>query len=104
MGLEEADRIRLEWGKFLEHVNPVLMKIFHTDIPELALPCTEQQLLEAISVIKREGGSAELVQVLEGTLPILMAYTENGTALKRASEKFSDNNYVNAIAKSSHKS
>jgi hypothetical protein len=38
MDLEEADKVRQDWGTFLEISNSKLMKLFLSEIPESLLP------------------------------------------------------------------
>src|SRR6266567_4090966 len=48
MSLEEADKIRLAFGKFIEVANPGLMRLFQTTIPESTLPYPKKQIEQAM--------------------------------------------------------
>ncbi len=50
MELEEADKIRIEWGKFLEVANPQLIKEYGASIPVSLLPYPKEKIEEAMDI------------------------------------------------------
>jgi len=87
MSLEEADKIRLAFGKFIEAANPGLMRLFQSTIPESTLPYPKKQIEQAMDIcIKHlERESNQKAARAFGALKVwLRAYTDDGTALTAA--------------------
>ncbi len=87
MTLEEADKIRLAFGKFIEVANPGLMRLFQTTIPESTLPYPKKQIEQAMDIcIKHlESENDHKAAKAFGALKVwLRAYTDDGTALTMA--------------------
>jgi len=87
MTLEEADKIRLAFGKFIEVANPGLMRLFQTTIPESTLPYPKKQIEQAMDIcIKHlETENDKKTAKAFGALKVwLRAYTDDGTALTMA--------------------
>ena len=87
MSLEEADKIRLAFGKFIEVANPGLMRLFQTTIPESTLPYPKQQIEQALDTciehLERENDK-KTARAFKALKVWLKAYTDDGTALAKA--------------------
>jgi hypothetical protein len=87
MTLEEADKIRKEYIKFMEVAHPGLMRLFQTTIPESTLPYPKKQIEQAMDIcIKHlETKNDKKMAKAFGALKVwLRAYTDDGTALTMA--------------------
>lgn len=87
MTLEEATKIRLAFGKFIEAANPGLMRLFQTTIPESTLPYPKRQIEQAMDIciehLKKENDQ-KAARAFEALKVWLRAYTDDGTALTMA--------------------
>jgi hypothetical protein len=87
MSLEEADEIRLAFGKFIEVAHGSLMMVFQTAIPESTLPFPKETIGQALDMCIRyadEQGNRKMVQELKGGKVWLGAYIDDRTALTLA--------------------
>jgi hypothetical protein len=97
MTIEQADIVRSEWGKFLEHENNILMRLFLGKIPESTLPYPKDIIKDAIDTICNHPDiNPELINVLNGTVPILETYIDDDQALDNAISMFSNEDYRKA--------
>jgi hypothetical protein len=79
MKLDKAEKIIKEYGFFLEHINPVLMKIFGVYIPEHFLPHTKEEIHGAMAKVKE---IYAIPEIAENSVNFLMFYKDNDEALK----------------------
>ena len=90
MSLEEADQIRLAFGKFIEVANPGLMRLFQTTIPESTLPYPKKQIEQAMDICIKHLESAndqKAARAFKALKVWLKAYTDDGTALAKAYDR-----------------
>jgi len=100
MDLKLADKIRLDWGKFLEISNGPLMMLFMSKIPQSLLPYPKEKIIEALDVITQHFaaiGNSEAVKTIESTKPLLEFYVDDQEAIQAAIKNFSNENYLKAI-------
>ena len=87
MTLEEADKIRLAFGKFIEVANPGLMRLFQTTIPESVLPYPKKQIEQAMDICiehLERANDKKTASAFKALKVWLKAYTDDGTALSLA--------------------
>lgn len=97
MTIEEADEIRLGYGKFLEVANGQLIKLFLTEIPECLLPYPKKDIEEALGIcidFFRSEGEEDLVETFKAVRASLIFYKPVKQALKSASERFADPDFI----------
>lgn len=100
MDLKLADRIRLDYGKFLEISNESLIMFFVSKIPQSLLPYPKEKIIEALDVIARHFaaiGNEEAVRTIESTKSLLEFYVEDKEAIEAAVKKFSNESYLKVI-------
>lgn len=102
MSLEEADEIRMAWGKFLEVGNGGLLKLFGAQIPESLLPYSKERIEEALDLIIKHcysTGDTENANVFEATKAMLLAYVPDIIALKSAAKRFNNLEFIKVYTK-----
>ena len=100
MDLETADKIRMDWGKFLEITNGNLMMIFFNKIPQSLLPYPKHKIKEALEVVSKYHtitGNKEVVNAIEFTLSILNLYVDDKEAIESAARNFSNKEYLKSV-------
>jgi len=84
MTLEEADKIRKEFVKFMEVAHPELARLFQTTIPESTLPYPKEQIEQAMDIcieFLEKKKDKKAARAYEGLKLWLRAYTYDETAL-----------------------
>jgi pyruvate/2-oxoacid:ferredoxin oxidoreductase alpha subunit len=102
MDLEEADRIRDAWGKFLEVANPGLMRVFGAQIPEAVLPYPKEKIEEAMDICIdyfKDEDNEQLVETFKATKAMLIAYGNSEAAVEAASNKFKNPEFLKVFNK-----
>jgi hypothetical protein len=87
MTLEEADKIRKAYVKFMEVAHPGLMRQFQTTIPESKLPYPKKQIEQAMDIcieFLEKKKDKKAARAYEGLKVWLRAYTDDGTVLTAA--------------------
>lgn len=100
MDLKLADRIRLDWGKFLEISNGPLMMLFMSKIPQSLLPYPKEKIIEALEIVIQHFailGNSEAVKTTESTKPLLEFYVDDQEAIKAAAKNLNNEDYLKAI-------
>lgn len=100
MDLKLADKIRLDWGKFLEISNGPLMMLFMSKIPQSLLPYPKEKIIEALDLVAQHFaimGNEKAVKTIESTKPFLELYVDDQEAIGEAAKNFSNKNYLDAI-------
>lgn len=100
MDLKLADKIRLDWGKFLEISNGPLMMLFMSKIPQSLLPYPKEKITEALDLIVRHFAAMdneEAVKTIESTKPFLELYIDDQEAIGAAAKNFNNESYLKAI-------
>jgi len=93
MTLEEASKIVVMWGKYVEYIYAKLMVVFGAHIPESLLPFPKNTLSEALSIVAehhRSIGNHDGVKTIEAVTAFLIAYVDDEAALLQAAKNFSD--------------
>lgn len=99
MTIEEAHKITVIWGTFLEYTNS-LMSLFLMDIPESILPFPKHILVGAINKMidyYHEIGDNDAVKSLESTRILLMQYSSDEDAITKASQTFNNEEWKRVI-------
>ncbi len=84
MTLEEANKIRRTYVKFMEVAYPGLMKLFQTTIPESTLPYPKKQIEQAMDTcieFLEQKNDKKAARAYEGLKVWLRAFTDDETAL-----------------------
>ncbi len=84
MTLEEANKIRKAYVKFMEVAHPGLMRLFQTTIPESTLPYPKEQIEQAMDIcieFLEKKKDKKAARAYEGLKLWLRAYTYDETAL-----------------------
>jgi hypothetical protein len=84
MTLEEADKIRKAYVKFMEVAHPELARLFETTIPESTLPYPKKQIEQAMDIcieFLEKKKDKKAARAYEGLKLWLQAYTYDETAL-----------------------
>lgn len=100
MDLKLADRIRMDWGKFLEISNGSLVMVFMGKIPQSLLPYPKEKIIEALDIISKyftENNNEEAVKVIESAKPYLDMYVDDREALRFAKSNLSNEQYLDII-------
>lgn len=100
MDIEEADKIRDAWGKFLEVANPGLMRMFLGKIPESVLPYPKEKIEEAMNIFIESfeaEGNQEAAETFRATIPMLWAYVDDKQAIEQATKHFKDPKFLKAF-------
>lgn len=93
MTIEEADKIRIVWGKFLEHMFGKINLTFGGKIPESLLPYPKDVLMEALEIIHRHSydiGDKRMMGLMEETSALLNTFINDEEAFISAGEKFNN--------------
>lgn len=100
MDLEEADKIRMEWGKFLEFSNGKLMKLFLAEIPESLLPYPKHKIEQALDICIdyfNSEGNQEAIESFESVKASLMFYVPDRQAIQSAAKRFSNPDFLKSF-------
>lgn len=100
MSLEEADKIRMEWGRFLEFSNGKLMKLFMAEIPESLLPYPKHKIEQALDICIdhfSSAGNQEAVESFESVKAALLFYTPDKQAVQSAAKRFSNPDFLKTL-------
>lgn len=100
MTLQQADQIRMDWGKFLELFNPSLMRLFHVQIPECFLPYPKDSIEKALSIVLtrfEEMGESEAVDAIKLTSVYLENFVDNEQGINAAGKRFFDPNFLKVV-------
>ena len=102
MTVEKADKIRQDYGEFLEHSNGPLMLLFMNEIPESLLPHPKSDIEEALNIcidLLQSEDNKEMVETFKGAKAYLMFYAPVEQALKSASKRFVDPKFLKVYTK-----
>lgn len=102
MDLEEADKIRDAWGKFLEVGNPGLMRMFLGKIPESLLPYPKEKIEEAMDICIEHfeaEGNKQMVETFKASKAALIPYTDDRVAIKQLVQNFMNPSFIKAFYK-----
>jgi hypothetical protein len=100
MTLEEADKIRLVWGRFLEYSMGKLNLAFRHKIPESFLPYPKDTLLEAFELINKASykvGDEKMMNLIHESAADLLCFIDDDEAFTIAAEAFNNSEWRNAI-------
>jgi hypothetical protein len=100
MTREEASKIVVIWGKYVEYIFGKLMVVFGGHIPESLLPFPKNTLSEALNMVAehhRSIGNNDGVKTIEAVSAFLAAFVDDETALLLAAKNFSDTEWRNAL-------
>jgi hypothetical protein len=92
MNQSEAFEIYKVWAKWCYPYHQLLFSVFQSDIPESFLPYPKQILEEALNAISEiyfNSGKKELSNAIQNTIPFLLFYKDDETALKNSAFCFS---------------
>ncbi len=93
MTLEEADKIRTIWGKYLEYCHGRFLTLFLSSIPESLLPYPREILEEALNIVAKhfhDTGNRKSSQLIQDSISNLLFYTCDRDALAHASQMLSN--------------
>ncbi len=102
MTLEEASKITNLWGKYLEHTNGKMMRLFLTKIPQSLLPYPKDVIEEACNVMAEHyfnQGNHKAEMIFKETAAFLLSYVDDEEALLEAAKRFNDPKWRKAIIK-----
>ncbi len=83
--LAQADKIRMDYGKFLELSQGRLMMLFGIYIPDILLPYSKTVIEEALEIVAAQfhaEGQKEAVSTIEGAKSFLMYYQDTSESIK----------------------
>ena len=102
MSIEEAERIRMDFGKFLEVSAGRLNAIFGGEIPEFLLPHPKKKIEEALDVCIEHcisNGDKEAAQMFDSTRGFLIAFVDDEQAIRSAAKRFSNQEFMKTYLK-----
>jgi hypothetical protein len=103
MTLQEANKITQLYGRYMEHVNGKMMRLFFAKIPQSLLPYPKDVILEACNVMAQYYFNQKNVQAentFKEVAANLIMYVDDETALTDASKRFGNPEFRKIIIES----
>lgn len=100
MTMKQLERIKDDWGRFLEITNGNLSEVFLFPLPECFLPYPKETIRKAMETLAEMyslQGSEEGAEIVRRTIPLLEMYQDNEEVLEKFAERLKDKKYLKTI-------